>query len=355
MTPENVPSRNGLMMVNLRDVARLAGVSAATASRALAQPQMVSPARRADVERAAAALGYRHPNAAPEPGSWRSLGLVVPDMENPFFASIAKAVQRRARAAGLAVLVADTEDDASLEAEPIAQMRSLVDGIILCSPRMPDGALAELTGGPEVLLVNRRSEHLRSVVIDNRDGVRQALAHLHALGHRHVAYAGGPRVSWSDAERRGGLEPDYHGIPDVRTTSLGHFPPTFSGGVAAADLLLASGATAVLAHNDLVAFGLLERLRARGVDVPGELSVVGFDDVPSASFVSPALTTVAVPLDRLGRAAVDLLLDPDAVVESVEPQGAETTPPSRLLPVSLVVRGSSGPARAVAPSATATA
>ncbi|MDQ2625217.1 MAG: LacI family transcriptional regulator [Actinomycetota bacterium] len=342
-------------MVNLRDVARLAGVSPATASRALAQPHMVSAARRADVERAATALGYRHPTVGAPEEAWRSLGLVVPDMENPFFAAIAKAVQRRARSAGLAVLVADTEDDASLEAEPIAQMRSLVDGIILCSPRMPDSALAELTGGPEVLLVNRRSEHLRSVVVDNRDGVRQALAHLHALGHRHVAYAGGPKASWSDAERRGGLEPDYHGIPDVRTTALGHFPPTFSGGVAAADLLIASGATAVLAHNDLVAFGLLDRLRARGIDVPSEMSVVGFDDVPAASFVSPALTTVAVPLDRLGRAAVDLLLDPDAVVESVEPQGASSAPASRLLPVSLVVRGSSGPARAVAASAPATA
>lgn len=339
-------------MVNLRDVARLAGVSPATASRALAQPHMVSAPRRANVERAAAALGYRHPSSGEREG-WRSLGLIVPDMENPFFASIAKAVQRRARAAGLAVLVADTEDDAQLEADPMQQMRSLVDGIILCSPRMPDAALAELSEGLEVLLVNRRSEHLRSVVVDNRDGVRQALAHLHALGHRHVAYVGGLRASWSDAERRSGLEPDYHGIAELRTTPLGHFPPTFAGGVAAADLLVASGATAALAHNDLIALGLLDRLRARGVAVPEEISVVGFDDVPAASFVSPALTTVAVPLDRLGRAAVDLLLDPEAVVDSVEPQGASSAPASRLLPVALVVRGSSGPARAVAPSAAA--
>lgn len=342
-------------MVNLRDVARLAGVSPATASRALAQPHLVSPARRAEVERAAAALGYRHPSSGAPRGQWRSLGLVVPDMENPFFASIAKSVQRRARSAGLSVLVADTEEDAALETEPIARMRSLVDGIILCSPRMPEAALAELAGEPEVLLVNRRSEHLRSVVIDNRDGVRQALAHLHALGHRKVAYAGGPPVSWSDAERRGGLEPDYHGIPDLATSVLGHFAPTFAGGVAAADLLLASGASAALAYNDLMAFGLLERLRARGVHVPGEVSVVGFDDVPAASFVSPSLTTVAAPLERLGRAAVDLLLDPEALVESIEPEGASDAPASRLLPVSLVVRASSGPARAVSPSPSATA
>jgi len=330
-------------MVNLRDVARLAGVSAATASRALAQPHMVSPARRADVERAATALGYRHPNAAART-AWRSLGLIVPDMENPFFAAIAKAVQRRARTAGLAVLVADTDDDATLEAEPIAQMHELVDGIILCSPRTHDEALVELTAsGPEVLLVNRRSEHLRSVVVDNRDGVRQALAHLHALGHRHVAYAGGPRASWSDAERRSGLAPEVHGLDGLTTTTLGHFPPTFAGGVAAADLLVASGATAVLAHNDLMALGLLDRLRARGTAVPEEVSVVGYDDVPAAGFVSPALTTVAVPLDRLGRAAVDLLLDPDAAV------GTEGDPTlaaaSHVLPVALTVRASSGPAR----------
>src|SRR5690606_39367879 len=94
--------------------------------------------------------GYRHPSTADEPRSWRSLGLIVPDMENPFFASVAKSVQRRARAAGLAVLVADTDDDAQLEADPLQQMRSLVDGIILCSPRMPDAALAELSEGLEI-------------------------------------------------------------------------------------------------------------------------------------------------------------------------------------------------------------
>lgn len=329
-------------MVTLRDVARAAGVSPATASRALAQPHKVSPGRRAEVERAAAALGYRHPSAKPE-ATWRSLGLIVPDMENPFFAAIAKAVQRRARAAGLAVLVADTDDDAALEAEPMAQMRELVDGIILCSPRMGDDALAELVGGPEVLLVNRRSEHLRSVVVDNRDGVRQALAHLHALGHRHVAYAGGPRASWSDAERRSGLSPEVHGLDGLTTTSLGHFPPTFAGGVAAADLLVASGATAAIAHNDLIALGLLDRLRARNTAVPAAISVVGFDDVPAAGFVSPALTTVSVPLDRLGRAAVDLLLDPDAVVGSEEDESLATA--SHVLPVHLTVRASSGPVR----------
>lgn len=332
-------------MVTLRDVARAAGVSAATASRALAQPHMVSPARRAEVERAAAELGYRHPNAAPEQTRWRSLGLIVPDMENPFFAAIAKAVQRRARAAGLAVLFADTDDDAQLEAEPMAQMRSLVDGIILCSPRMPDDALAELAGTPEVLLVNRRSTHLRSVVVDNRDGVRQALAHLRALGHRHVAYAGGPRASWSDAERRSGLEPGYHELRDLETTVLGSFPPTFAGGVAAADLIVASGATAALAHNDLMALGILDRLRARGTAVPEEISVIGFDDVPAAGFVSPALTSVSVPLDRLGRAAVDLLLDPDAIVDAAPSPEDPSSPSSHLLPVSLTVRESTAPVR----------
>lgn len=329
-------------MPTLRDVARLAGVSPATASRALAQPEKVSAARRASVQRAAAELGYQAASG-PAGTDRRCLGLIVPDMESPFFAGVAKAVQRRARAAGLAVLVADTEDDPRLEAEPVRQMGPLVEGIVLCSPRMSDEALAELGGGPEILLVNRESAHLRSVVIDNQDGMRQALRHLHALGHRRVAYAGGLSGSWSDGERRHGLELARTEVPEVEIVPLGHFTATFAGGVAAADLVLAAGATAVIAYNDLVALGILDRLRARGVDVPGEVSVVGFDDVPAATQVSPSVTTVSAPLALLGHTAVDRLLDRPARDSSTEAR-------STRLPVALVVRDSTGPVPVTATS-----
>ncbi len=335
-------------MVTLRDVARAAGVSPATASRALAQPAKVSPARRESVRRAAAELGYRGPRHEDDE-TRRCLGLIVPDMENPFFASIAKTIQRRARAAGLAVLIADTEEDAQLEADPIAQMGPLVDGFVLCSPRMSTAALESLARTPEIILVNRVSEHLRSVVIDNQDGIRQALRHLDALGHRRIAYAGGQAGSWSDAERRHGLQVAAAELPDVEILPLGQFPPVYAGGVAAADLAVAGGATAVIAHNDLIALGVLNRLRTRAIAVPEQMSVVGFDDIPAATQVSPTLTTVATPLAQVARTAVDMLLEPSlpgATAPGVDDASSALDPAHRslLLPVSLVVRGSTGPA-----------
>lgn len=324
-------------MPTIRDVARAAGVSPATASRALSTPHRVAPERRARVEQAALDLGYRHAGADPSPRRPGTIGLVVPDMQNPFFAGIAKAVQRRARSAGHSVVVADSEEDARLEQEILTGMVGHVDGVVLCSARMSDQALAALPPGPEIVLVNRESEHLRSVVIDNVDGVRQAVTHLHALGHRRIAYAGGQWGSWSDRERRRGLETAAHALPDVDVVPLGHFPTVFAGGVAAADLLSASGATAVVAHNDLMALGIMDRLRQRGIDVPGRVSVVGFDDIPGATHVTPTLTTVAVPLATLGRTAVDLLLDPPAEADGDEDDRIVE------VPVSLVVRHSSSP------------
>lgn len=338
-------------MVTLRDVARAAGVSPATASRALAQPERVSPDRRERVTRAAEELGYVPARTARAAGglAGRAVGLVVPDMQNPFFAGIAKGVQQRARSVGLSVVVADADEDPRLENEILDQMADQVSGIVLCSARMSDQALATLPADPEIVLVNRESEHLRSVVIDNEGGMHQAVSHLHALGHRRIAYAGGQWGSWSDRERRRSLERAAHDLPDVEVVQLGHFPTVFSGGVAAADLVSASGATAVIAHNDLIALGILDRLRARGVRVPDDVSVVGIDDIPAATQVSPALTTVSVPLRLLGRTAVDLLLDPGYTVPEAEPapRPDDATEPLRtqVMPVSLVARDSTAPAR----------
>ncbi len=297
-------------MVTLRDVARLAGVSPATASRALSAPDLVAPERREQVQRAARELGYRPNRAAREliTGRTGNLCLVVPDLENPFFAAVAKGVQARARTLGHAVFVADAEEDPRMESELVAHLGGQVDGAILCSPRMADADLDRLAEDVPLVLVNREHGTLPSVVIDNADGVRQAVAHLHALGHRRLAYAGGPTDSWSDTRRRHGLRDVSHGLNDVEVVDLGHFAPVFAGGVAAADLVAASGATAVLAHNDLVALGILNRLQARGLRVPEDVSVVGYDDIPAATLVSPALTTVTVPLARLGRESVDLLV-----------------------------------------------
>lgn len=317
-------------MATVRDVAALAGVSISTVSRALSAPGLVSDAARERVERAAESLGYS-PNPAARGlrvGRTSTLGLLLPDLENPFFASITKAVQGRARANGYSVLVADSDEDAVQEVELVGMLAARVDGLILASPRSADGALRAAVEGRPAVLLNREVDGIASVDVDNASGVRQVLDHLRALGHRSVAFADGPVGSWSGGQRRRALTAAGAEL-GVEVVDLGHFRPSTAGGFAAADLAVASGATAVLAFNDLMALGLVDRLRQRGLDLPGDLSVVGFDDVSVATLVSPALTTVHVPLGRLGREGVDLL---------VGQLGGDERPRTRLT-VELVVRG----------------
>ncbi|GAB2599966.1 LacI family DNA-binding transcriptional regulator [Pseudactinotalea suaedae] len=315
----------------LADVARAAQVSVATASRALAGATVVAAATRERVRRAAVELGYE-PNLAARQlvtGMGQSIALVIPDLANPFYAGVAKGVQRRVRAEGLTAVVADTDEDAATEAAVVAQVGPVASRLVLASPRMPDEAVHEIAHRARVVLVNRAVDGVAAVTGDNADGVRQALVHLHALGHRRIGYAGGPATSWSDAARRRGLSAAQDQLPGLAVVDLGSFRPGSSGGVSAADLALAADVTAVLAFNDQLALGILGRLADRGVPVPGRLSVVGFDDIPVARLLAPSLTSVAVSAEALGRTAVELLLGPD-----------RPDPGLRTLPVELAVRRS---------------
>lgn len=325
------------MAVSARDVAQRAGVSVSTVSRTLAKPQSVAPATREKVLVAARELGYRTNPAARTliTGRTRAIGLVVPDLENPFFASITKGVQKRAEMAGFALLIADSDEEPGQEAELVRTMSQHVDGILLCSPRAADQVIEELAAEVPLVLVNRRVGDLPSVTVDNRDGVRQAIAHLRALGHRRIAYVGGPHGSWSNGERLEAFTALREDYPDSDLIDLGNFRPFVSGGVAAADIVIASGATAVLAYNDLLALGVLERARQRGVRIPEALSVIGVDNVPVAGLTSPSLTSVEIPRVACGRAGVELLL------ELVRDPSAQVVD-SRDLAVQLVVRDSTG-------------
>lgn len=332
-------------MVTVHDVARAAGVSISTVSRALASPERVAAETRDRVTRAAAELGYRPNHAASglRMGRTQAVGLLVPDLENPYFASVTKAVQARARAEGYEVFVADSDEDADAEAELIGALATRTDGLLLASPRSGEAELRAALVGLTAVLVSRElrpepgSEvpEIPSVFVDDADGAAQVIGHLYALGHRKVGVAAGPPSSWSGGRRLAGLTAAAERW-DVELVELGTFQPYFAGGTQAADFAVASGATAVVAFNDLMALGILDRLRQRGVDVPGGMSVVGFDDVPLATLVSPGLTTVRAPLARMGRRAVDLLL---ARLRGGTPTGSQ-------LPVELTIRGSSGPAPA---------
>ncbi|PFG34313.1 LacI family DNA-binding transcriptional regulator [Sanguibacter antarcticus] len=326
-------------MANVRDVALRAGVSISTVSRALSAPGLVSDATRLKVLEAAKALDYQ-PNAAARElrvGRTDAIGLLLPDLENPFFASVAKAVHGRARASGISVFTADSDEDPAQELDLVRSLSARVDGLVLASPRASDPDILAAVEGKTVVLLNRQVGDLPTITIDNADGAFQAVNHLRALGHQRIAYASGPAHSWSGEQRRVGMVAAAARIDDVQMVDLGNFQPYFSGGYPAADLAVASGASAVIAYNDLMALGIVDRLRHRGITVPDEMSVVGFDDVAVATLVSPALTTVRIPRAGLGRAAVDLLLGLLGPSPHGDRPDQTVRPP---LPVELVVRSS---------------
>lgn len=327
------------MAVTIRDVAKAAGVSISTVSRALASPEQVAESTREHVQQTARAMGYR-PNRAASgliTGRTGSIGLVVPDLENPFFGSVSKGVQARARAAGYAVFIADSDEDPALEAEVVRGLAKQVDGIILCSARGADDAVMALSSETPLVLVNRTVGDIPSINFDNATGMHSLMRHLVALGHSSIAYAAGPASSWSNRVRVEAFRAFGAAAPECELVELGNFSPVFSGGIHAADLAIASGVTAVVAYNDLMAVGLVDRLRQRGFSVPDDISVAGFDNVPVASMVWPNLTTVDHPRVQMGRASVDMLLD---VV-----LGRGDSHHVRDMPVELVVRQSTGVAR----------
>ncbi|MFC7535232.1 LacI family DNA-binding transcriptional regulator [Actinoplanes sp. GCM10030250] len=326
------------MAVTIKDVARLAGVSQSSVCRALADPDQVRPETRERVETAARNLGY-YPNRAARSlitGRTGNIGVVLPDLANPFFPTVVKAIQTQARLFDYAVFLSDTDEESSVEVPLIKALAKQVDGFLLCSPRAGDDELKAFARQTPMVVLNRRVTPFPSVTADNADGMRQAIAHLQALGHRRVAYVGGPRNSWSNRDRLRGLRAAAAST-GLELIEIGNTAPTVDGGIAAADLVLASPATAVVAYNDLVALGLINRCTARGAAVPERISVVGFDDILLAGLVSPGLTTVAIAKEQIGRAGVDLLLD------LMTNGHGDERPTRRVMPTQLVVRGSTGP------------
>jgi len=289
-------------------VAAAAGVSTTTVSRVFGQPNQVIESTRLRVQAAASALGYR-PNrvaALLRSGKTGTVGLLVPDLENPYFAMITKGVQARARESGLTTFVVDSDENAEREPKFLQLLATQTDGVLLCSPRalIDDAAVAQ---GQNVVLVNSTLEGLSSVSVDYATAMVKAAEHLYALGHRHVAYVGGPQTSWSDKMRRKGLTAAMDQKADLHIIDLGSFVPKVTGGAAAADLAVATGATASIVFNDLMAIGFMNRLTERGLSIPAQMSVVGCDDTFVAQFAAVPLTTFHIDISGMGARAVDLL------------------------------------------------
>ncbi|MFB8028568.1 LacI family DNA-binding transcriptional regulator [Streptomyces sp. NPDC056465] len=323
------------MALTIRDVAQAAGVHVSTVSRAFSASHLVKRETRDRVLAVAAELGYQ-PNEtarALTTGRTRNLGLIVSDIANPFYPPLIKAAQAYARVRGYQVFVADTDEDVRAEEELIRTLARQVDGVVLVSPRLANDVIARLGGDLPFVLVNRQVAGLSAVLMDAAHGASLAVDHLAGLGHRHVALVGGPRGSWTSAEMRraAGTAAAERGL---RLDVLGPNAPTGQGGIAATAGVLRTGATGVIAYNDLVAIGLIEGLDERGVRVPDDISVVGVDDTVAGRLNRPRLTTVVMPTAPAGRTAVDLLIQ-TVETGSSAPATAQTT-----LATSLAVRDS---------------
>lgn len=318
------------------DVARAAGVSPSTVSRALSRPGRISVATEQKVRRSAEELGFRfNPSARALPtGRTRTLGLLLADITNPVVFGIVRGAERAAAAAGYTLLIAESQESGDAERATARGIAASVDGIVFASSRLESDALRELARDKPAVLINRAVDGLDGVVADVDGGVAELVDHLVSLGHVGVGYLAGPSASWVDRRRWEALL--RHGRErGLRPFEIPGGSPTVDGGEAALERVAASPATAVVAFNDLMAIGLLRAAQRSGLPVPDRLSIAGFDDVFGSELTTPAITTVAAPLERAGEQAVELLL---ARFGAPDREAA----PSRLLPTRLIVRGSTG-------------
>lgn len=322
-------------MGTIREVAEAAGVSLSTVSRTFTAPQLVNPGTRDRVHKIASDLGYTPGRARrPSPGPTSKLGLIVPDIANPFFPPVIKAVQARARQRGFAVLLADSDEHVADEIELAHLMAREVSGLVIVSPRAGRRQLDQVRRLVPTVLVNRQIAGAPSVVIDHAEGMERAVQLLDALGHRRLAYLAGPRSSWANQQRWAAVQAECQRL-NLDVVQFGPFEALLRSGVAAADLLSSSAASGVIAYDDSIGLGLLGRLVERGVQPGRDVSIIGVDDSPMATLSHPSLTTVHVPGDQAGTAAVELLCD---LLES--PRVTDVI----RLDTYLVVRGSTGPA-----------
>lgn len=343
MTKKRPTARTSSGNATIKRVADRAGVSIATVSRVSADPEAVSEELRRRVEEAARALNYRPSRAARllRGAPSQAVGVVIPDLENPFFTAVVRGIDRALQAAGYTLLLANSDEDPDRERKMLEILRAEgVAGIIFVPINAARGAYRDVLAPPLITVaVDRLPNNLQPdlVTVDNVNGTRQGVAHLIALGHRQVALLGGPLRHSTATQRERGYEQALHeaGLP-LRPDLIYRADFREGGGYEGMKALLAlpTRPTAVFVANNLMTLGAFRALHEAGVRIPGELAVVGFDDVPWATSLNPPLTAVRQPSLEIGSAAADLLLDriarPDRAIRQV------------ILETTLVVRASCG-------------
>jgi LacI family transcriptional regulator len=313
--------------VTIYDVAQRAAVSVSTVSRVM-NGIAVEPAMADRVRAAAAELRFVPNRTAVNlsRNKTQTVGLLVPDLGNPTFLACLRGLEQAAAEAGYRVLVADAHEDADAEGDLARDLRQRCDALVLCAPRADAEELRRLLPSLDpVVVVNRYDPSLPAPIVaaDYRRGIALLARHAISLGHRRLLYLAGNPASASHSERLAGLDDVAAEHPDVLIDTV-QGGVDFDAGYRSADLAIASPATAVLAFNDLVAMGLLAALTERGVRVPQDLSIAGFDSIEFSAFTTPPLTTVAVPAQELGALAWERIA---AVSEGRTPDGNQTLQP----------------------------
>ena len=330
-------------MASLRDVARHAGVSVATASRVVSGLDNVRSETRERVERAMRELLYVPPGRRSETGV---IGLLVPDFENPIFPSLAQAIEKRATEAGLASILCSTTAAAFREVDYVHMLLDReVDGMIFISCEMTnlsgdhDHYARLVDEGAQIVFVNGALNTLNvpSVGVDEQYAGELATQHLIEFGHTRIGYVAGPDYYLPTRQKAAGRASALAAVALDADGLVAHAPFTIAGGRAALRTLLAADEppTGVICSNDLMAIGVLQEADARGLHVPGDLSVVGFDGIEATRWTTPQLTTVEQPIEEIAETAISaltsLIEDPDKPLPdfSFRPR--------------LAVRGSTGP------------
>lgn len=329
-------------MSNIRDVARLAGVSVATVSRALSNPEKVSPESLAKVHKAIAEVGYRPNMLARNFRSARAYAVVVlvPDIANPFYSLFIRALEDRAHQKGYAVLLGDTRGTPEREIEYIRRVETrLADGIVQLRP---SSEKSQNNIPPDVPCVNACGCEYTTgpaIRIDNRGAAKSMVNYLISLGHKRIGVISGLKDNPHAIDRLQGYKEALAeaGIPfEKELIAEGDF--TMWSGLNAAFQFcnMKNRPTAIFSMNDEMAIGAMQTLKNQGIKIPEDMSVTGFDDIAYAKYSDPSLTTISQPAEEMGKMAMDMLLK---VIE-----GEPLSQRECVLPTEFIIRKSTGPA-----------
>ena len=308
--------------VTMSDVAREAGVSLMTVSRVVNNKGEISPETRERIQNVIDELGYRPSGIARSlaGGQTYTIGLVVPDIANPYFSGMAHGVTSIANAEGFGVLLCDCEEDTSLELTMLDVLdEKRVDGVIVAAPRTStQDLLPVLARHQNIVVVNRLFEDTKPSMVcgyvlnEDRIGGHHVTQFLISRGHRNIDFLAGPSSSYGSMRRLIGYTSalQENGL-EVNEEIIQYCNPTVEGGRSAAQRLISENAevTALFCFNDLVAIGALQCCQQLGRNVPGDLAIIGYDDIPMASWVTPTLTTIKVNFEDMGKAATHLLIN----------------------------------------------